>query len=188
MIEPIIESALKEIDAIIVIDPEDGLGNCWSKQGTNYYVFKELSDIANQKGIKIFSNKSRGLIIRDSDYINMLDLTKEWSNIKEFKYEKIAEKIDSSVKKPRDEITLGFLGTFSISCVRRHLYAMCDEKIESLDFKKRWVNMGNDSISKKFKKGILLYELTEDVDKSIFTNNTIRNYLIRKHHIPIYDQ
>ncbi|MCF7871784.1 hypothetical protein K9L97_02010 [Candidatus Woesearchaeota archaeon] len=88
MIENAIKSVLNDVNALVLVDISDGFGYCRDKHSTNMYFLQELSNVADELNIKIYSNNRRSHPVNYKDTVNMLRVSKNWVNIEDHNFEK----------------------------------------------------------------------------------------------------
>ena len=129
-----------------------------------------LKEVAAEYGVPVFLDK-RVDIWNDRQIDNMLDISRDWIDIRRFDNEEIARTIQYHLRLARKETTLGFGGTFADSCVKRMMEDLTDKwtvkpGTNHFNYEGEW-------IQKKFARGRLLYELTEERPESIFYNGKL---------------
>ena len=164
-----IASAISDIDGLVLVDPNDGL-NPWVKSSADYWVMYALKEVAAEYGVSVFLDK-RVDVWNDRQMNNMLDLSRDWIDIRRFDDEATARTIQYHLKLPRAGTTLGFGGTLADSCVKRMMENLTEEwavkpGTHHFNYKEDW-------IQKKFAKGRLLYELTEQQPDSLCFNEEV---------------
>lgn len=171
MLEEKIQNALQGIDGLIVVDIEDYFPCAWSPRTHEYHVLTILRDIAHKMKMPIFLDKGTGNL-DDRERIARYELAQSWVWIPRFDYEASARIIERTIQKPRNEIYLGFGGTYAESCVRKFLWALCEERIiPDVPLDCPIVPLAEKPIAQQFKKGRLIYELTENRYASVLYNS-----------------
>ncbi len=110
-------------------------------------------------------------MLEDKEFTNKLELTSGWVHITRFDYERTAEIIENSIGIIREDVYLGFAGTYSESCVKKYLLSLCKDKIIPEVKRDYLINLDIKSINNKFGKGKLIYELTENPYVSLLFEN-----------------
>lgn len=177
MLNKRLQQALEGLNGVVMIDVDDFINGCWTKECVEYWILHELGEVAQRVGIPIFIDRGRGLL-GDYEATNKDDLTQKWIHIPRFNYDTSAKIIERTLGVPREETFLGFGGTYSESCVRKFLWALCDEKvIPEVQSDCPIKPLTENPIDRQFAKGKLLYELTENRYTSLFFDTTIRQPL-----------
>lgn len=173
MINEEIEQAIEGLDGVVLVDIDDRFFP-WSKAYDEYWMFLKLREVCETKAIPVFFNKTR--YTGDGLFESYLSLTEGWREFHHLcsaeSYETAAAIIEREISKPREETTLGFGGTLADSCVRIALYNMCEETMPPRG--DSWQSKTRKDINRKFKKGKLLYELTEDTKRSFLYSTPVR--------------
>ena len=168
-----LKAVIDGLDGVVLIDMDDHFGpNCWMKTCSEYWILYELGQVAREMAIPLFIDKGRE-DLTDQQALNKDDLTENWIHIPRFDYQGTAEVIERTLELPRDQILLGFAGTYAESCVRKFLWALCNEKvIPEVPVDELTTRATEKPIDQQFKKGKLLYELTENKHASFFRGNS----------------
>ena len=168
-LRPVIEG----LNGIVMIDIDDAIPGCWNNNYRAYWVLKELSEVASSSGIHLFIDKGRGLL-EDNQAISKDELTADWTHIPRGDYQRAATTIEKKVGILREQTTLGFAGTYAESCVRKFLWALCEERIiPNVPIDCPIIPLTEKPIPRQFKRGKLLYELTDNRYASLFLDSTM---------------
>src|SRR3989338_8133856 len=128
MLQERLQQALEGLNGLVMIDVDDAIGGCWEEVCPPYWILHELGETATRLGIPLFIDKRRGLL-EDYEAIRKDDLTKRLVHIPRESYERTADVIERTLHIPRSQTSLGFAGTYAESCVRKFLWALCEERV-----------------------------------------------------------
>ena len=176
MLHERLQEILEGLNGVVLIDIDDAFMGIWDRQCPDYLLLEVLGKVAKAKGIPIFIDKNLDGIggMEDYERRGKEDLTADWVDINRCNYERAAEGIERTLRIPREQTFLGFGGTYADACVRRFLYALCEEKIiPEVQRDSQIVPLTENPIARPFQRGKLLYELTDNRSASLFFDRTI---------------
>lgn len=173
MLQEKLKQAIEGLNGVVMIDIDDAIHGCWDKHCPEYWILYELGEVAQKLGIPLFIDKGRGLL-GDYGAISKDDLTKNWVHIPRFSYENSADATERTLGIPRNQTSLGFAGTYAESCVRKFLWALCEERvIPDVQIDCRITPLTEKQIAGLFKRGKLIYELTDNRYASLFFDQNV---------------